>query len=237
MQYFANTQRPSTPRRNGSSSRPVTRTSDIDFDQVPSPRQHGSQRKSASGPGPSNLSKSLHARDLRQDQDSDPPDNDAHDHGGMDDNGAFEDYGQPDDGSPPQDSPQHQTSFTQMDQDDDEDEGEDGQGGHDEERQQEEDRQTPLPPLRRNKGKERAVLPDVPEEDEDVEDEIAQGLQHYDDDGGGEEEDRTEPEKRQNKKAKLTNEEARKPGRSRGKSKKENRSKSLLLRSTPYYPY
>jgi centromere protein C len=157
----------------------------------------------------------------------------------MDENGAFEDYGQPDDGSPPRDSPQHQTSFTQMDQDDDEDEGEDGQGVHDEEQQQEEDRQTPLPPLRRNKGKERAVLPDIPEEDEDLEDEIAQGLQHVelqhyhdDDNGGGEEEDRTEPEKRQNKKAKLANEEARKPGRLRGKSKKENRSKSLLLRST-----
>jgi centromere protein C len=128
-----------------------------------------------------------------------------------------------------------------MDQDDDDDEGEGGQGGHDEE-QQEEDRQTPLPPLRRNKGKERAVLPDVPEEDEDLEDEIAQGLQHVelqhydDDDGGREEEDRTEPEKRRNKKAKLANEETRKPSRPRGKSKKENRGKSLLLRSTSILP-
>jgi centromere protein C len=142
---------------------------------------------------------------------------------------AFEDYGQPGGGSPPQDSPQHQTSFTQMDQDgdDEEEEGNDGQGSHEEEQEQEKDRQTPLPPLGRNKGKQKAVLPDVPEEEEDVEDGIAQGMhevgqQQYDDDGGGEE-DYPEPELRRNKKAKLAKEEARRP---RGKSKKENRGKS-----------
>ncbi|KAF8237718.1 hypothetical protein L208DRAFT_1375521 [Tricholoma matsutake] len=231
MQYFANTQQPSTPRRTSSSSRPVTRTSDIDFDQVPSPRPRGSSRKSVSGPGPSNLSKSYHARDLQRDQDSDPPDNDAQDHGGMDDNDAFEDHGQPNGGPPPQDSPQHQTSFTQMDQDDNENEGEGGQGdgGHEQEEEEEEEHQTPLPPLRRNKGKERAVLPDVPEEEEEgLEDEIARGMQdveqqRYDDDDGGEEDDHAPPEPRQSKKAKVTNEDTKKPGRPRAKSKKENR--------------
>jgi hypothetical protein len=122
-----------------------------------------------------------------------------------------------------------------MDQDgDDEEEGEGGQGGHEDE-QEEEDRQTPLPPLRRNKGKEKAVLPNVPEEEEDVEDEIVQGMheveqqQYDDDDGGGEEEDYPEPESRRNKKAKFAKEEARKP---RGKSKKENRGKSSYIQLT-----
>jgi centromere protein C len=228
-QYFANTQQPSTPRRTGPLSRPVSRSSDIDFDQVPSPRP---PRKSASGPGPSNLSKSLQARDLQQD--SDPPDNDAHDHGGMDDNGAFEDYGQPDGGSP-QDSPLHQTSFTQMDKDDDGDDDEGDDEG--EEQQQQDDHQAQPPPARRNKGKERVVdvLPDVPEEEEeDLEEEIVQGMQdveqqHDDDDG---EEDHIEPDPRRNKKAKVANEEARKPRQPRGKSKKENRGKYLFHCST-----
>ncbi|RDB22191.1 Centromere protein 3 [Hypsizygus marmoreus] len=221
LQYFANSRQPVTPSnlsRNGSSSRPVARTSDVDFDQVPSPRPRGSIRKSVGhGPGPSSLSRSIHARDLEQE--SDPPENDYDDL----ENGGYNDQAG---GSPNQDSPQG-TSFTQMDQDDDDDEQDDpvGQQEYDEPEQE----PTP-PPARRDKGKGRATLSEVPEEPEDeVEDEIAKGLedvqhQQYSDDDQADEEEHPEPEPRKVKKAKFAAEERHKPvGRPRGKSKKENR--------------
>ncbi|KDQ61227.1 hypothetical protein JAAARDRAFT_32229 [Jaapia argillacea MUCL 33604] len=124
MVYFSNARHPAMPssvQRVGSSSRPVARASDVDFDELPSPRPSrrgssvASRRSMANGnvPGPSNLSRS-----------SLPPP-DEPDAGGMDDN-SFE----PGDNSglPPSDdvpTPRQRTmshaSFTQMDQDDDDD--------------------------------------------------------------------------------------------------------------------
>ncbi|KAF9462682.1 Mif2/CENP-C like-domain-containing protein [Collybia nuda] len=223
MQYFANSRHPATPSslgRAGSSSRHIPRTSDVDFDEIPSPRPRGSARKSVghtAGHGRSSLSRSVRARDL--DSDSDPPDND---YGGMDNGGH--DNASPQGGGSADRTTHHETSFTMMDQDDnddDDDDDEDQQNGHDGEEE------PSPPPLRRGKGKERA-LSEVPEEpEEEVEDEIAQALDDIeqgasDDDEAGEE--LPEPEPRRSKKAKFAVEEVKKSvGRSRGKSKKENR--------------
>jgi centromere protein C len=232
MQYFANSRHPATPSnssRAGPSSRHMPRTSDVDFDKVPSPRPRGSIRKSVghtSGLGPSNLSKSVRARDLNSD--SDPLDND---YGGMDNNG-LDDYS-PQAGGSGGRSTHHETSFTMMDQDDDDDDDRDQHNGHGGD--EEGDHQSPLPPpLRRDKGKERA-LSEVPEEvEEEVEDDIAQGLEEVeqvasDEDEEVGEEEHPEPEPRRSKKAKFAVEEVKQPGRPRGKSKKENRRESQVI--------
>lgn len=119
--YFAHTRNPPSPstRRLGqSSSQPVPRTSDVDFDSVPSPRRSKQSRvlRQSNGAGPSNLSKSIVAFD---DEEQD---------GGVDDNG-FDDYDPPGNDISPdihaasQRTPRR-TSFSAMDQDDDEDEEE-----------------------------------------------------------------------------------------------------------------
>ncbi|KAF5365797.1 hypothetical protein D9615_010691 [Tricholomella constricta] len=218
MQYFANSRQPVTPTsaRNGVSTRPVTRTSDIDFDQIPSPRSRGSARKSTgyiSGPGPSRLSNSFRAQDVEDDLEED--DHADHNHSGY--------HGDQASGSGEHDSPQG-TSFMAMDQDDDDSGPEAGHNGvpDDEEPEEEEEPLT----ARRDKGKGRAPLSDVAEEPEsEIEDEIAQELeeeQHYSDDDGGPEEHHTELSPRRTKKAKFAEELQRPHGRS-SKSKKENR--------------
>lgn len=202
----------------------MTRTSDIDFDEVPSPRPRGSVRKSmghTSGSGPSRLSKSFNAVDMEED--SDPMDE------GFDapENGNY--------GGSPQESPQG-TSFVQLDRDDDDNEPEEG------DYQQEEEEELPEheTPSRASKGKARA-LSDVPEGDEsEVEDEIAKGLEndgqrHSDEDEQVHEEDFPEPQPRKTKKAKFAQEEVKKPqGRPRGKSKKENRRESFVILSSDF---
>ncbi|KAF8077557.1 Mif2/CENP-C like-domain-containing protein [Lyophyllum atratum] len=219
LQYFANSRQPVTPisNRNGSSSRPVTRTSDIDFDQVPSPRSQGAARKStgySSGPGPSRLSNSFHAQDFERDSEEE------------DDDEGHRDARDYDDGPGEGDSPQG-TSFMQMDQDDDDEEPEaDHNGVPDDEEPEEE---TPPPSAKQRKGKGRAALPDVPEEREsEVEDEIAKGLedvhhQQYSDDDGHNGDDHPEPSPRRTKKAKFADERPKSQARPLGKSKKENR--------------
>ncbi|KAJ7137942.1 Mif2/CENP-C like-domain-containing protein [Mycena epipterygia] len=102
VQNYTNNRAPATPRT--PRSRPVARTSEVDFDQVPSPRTRASGGRTA---GPSRLAKS--AQELL-DQDEEEEDYDG---GG----GGFDDYG-------PQESPR-QLSFTEMDtRDDDDDEEE-----------------------------------------------------------------------------------------------------------------
>jgi hypothetical protein len=101
-----------------------------------------------------------------------------------------------------------------QDDDDDEEDGVNGNEGHQEAEEEEE-----TPPPKRNKGKNKATLLEMPESG--AEDEIEQGLleverRHYDDDDG-EQEDYPEPDPRRNKKAKFA---AEKPGRPRGKMKK-----------------
>ncbi|KAG6887605.1 hypothetical protein C0995_014084 [Termitomyces sp. Mi166 len=209
-QYFANSRQTVTPtaNRNGSSSRTVARTSDIDFDRIPSPR---SSRKST-GPGPSRLSSSYVA-----------PDDDSDDNDNAPDYGYGGDYDDQPDGSGDHDIPQG-TSFREMDQDDDEQQ----------EQPDEEPEETP-PPSKRDKGKGRATLSDVPEEREsEIEDEIAQSLedvrgQTYSDEeppaaDGPEPEPEPEPSLRRAKKIKIA-EDLLKPSRQKnGRSKKENRT-------------
>ncbi|KAJ7453078.1 Mif2/CENP-C like-domain-containing protein [Mycena latifolia] len=103
IQNYANARPPNTPR----TPRPIARTSEVDFDQVPSPRLHGSgARAGGRTAGPSRLSQS--AKELL-DQDEDE------DFGG----GSFDDDAPPDDDSP------RQLSFTEMDREDDEEEEQD----------------------------------------------------------------------------------------------------------------
>ncbi|KAJ7579047.1 Mif2/CENP-C like-domain-containing protein [Mycena floridula] len=111
IQYLANSRKPTTPSRLsrvGSSSRPVARTSDVDFDRVPSPRP---QRTPANGRAPSHssLSKSYRNHQLSPERESDPQNPDDFD-------GGIDDFAQ-------DDSPK-QTSFMDMDRDDDEDDDE-----------------------------------------------------------------------------------------------------------------
>ncbi|KAG5633845.1 hypothetical protein DXG03_006602, partial [Asterophora parasitica] len=119
MQYFANSHQPITPTssRSGSSTRPVTRTSDIDFDQIPSPRS-GSARQSLghrmSGPGPSRLSNSFRPQDDDEEEDFD----------------GQNQYDDPDQASGSGGHDSHRrTSFRAMDQDDDGDDDDDDGGG------------------------------------------------------------------------------------------------------------
>ncbi|GLB34534.1 putative centromeric dna binding protein [Lyophyllum shimeji] len=218
VQYFANSRQPMSPAsyRNGISSRPVGRTSDIDFDQVPSPRPRGNVRKST-GPGPSRLSRSFHAQDLQQDSEEDEA--------GAADGGLshYEDQ----DGDYNRDVSPEGTSFVQMDQDDDEEEEQ--EVTHNGIPHEEPEEETPPPPTRRDKGKGRAPLPDVPEEREsEVEDEIANGLdnnhyQQYSDEDGPNEQQEPELSPRRAKKAKFAEDRQRLKTRPLGKSKKENR--------------
>lgn len=127
--YFAHTRNPPSPshstnlnstRRLGqSSSRPVPRSSDVDFDSVPSPRRSQQSRvlRQSNGAGPSNLSKSTVAFDDDEGGEVDG--------GGGDD--GFDDYDPPgNDASPDahtasQRTPRR-TSFSALDQDDEEEE-------------------------------------------------------------------------------------------------------------------
>ncbi|KAJ7143199.1 Mif2/CENP-C like-domain-containing protein [Mycena crocata] len=107
IQNYANARQPNTPRI----SRPISRTSEVDFDQVPSPAQRPQKSLLA---GPSRLTQSAQEL-LDQDEDEYERDDDDDDDFG----GGFNDY------APQEDSPQ-QVSFTEMDtrQDDDDEENE-----------------------------------------------------------------------------------------------------------------
>ncbi|KAJ7154180.1 Mif2/CENP-C like-domain-containing protein [Mycena filopes] len=149
IQNYANTRLPNTPR---GQQRPISRTSEVDFDRVPSPRTHSSARRST--PGPSRLAPQQQQQDDDDDDDFGGGGNDTYDAGdrGGDDYGAHN----------PGDSPR-QLSFTEMDTRDDDDE-------EDEEEQEE----PPVSsPKRGGKGKARAI-------DLEVEDEIARGMDDVD---------------------------------------------------------
>ncbi|KAJ6526231.1 Mif2/CENP-C like-domain-containing protein [Mycena vulgaris] len=138
IQNYSNNRQPNTPR----TPRPIARTSEVDFDQVPSPRAHGSAGRTA---GPSRLARS--ARELlEQDEEDD-------DYGG---GGGFDDY------APQEDSPR-QLSFTEMDTRDEEEE--------------DYENQLPVSSPKRGKGKGKA-REEV--EDEEVEDDIARGMDDVD---------------------------------------------------------
>ncbi|TFK36420.1 Mif2/CENP-C like-domain-containing protein [Crucibulum laeve] len=221
LHYFSNARPPSTPTnltRNGSSSRIVARTSDVDFDELPSPRRRASSLRPLNngGPGPSTLSKSHSARDLN-------PSSDASDDGGYDDGGmgnGFDDFGPQEGPSPEQPTPRR-TSFSQINEDDEEDEGDDPDADV-----------LPQPtPGKRDKGKGRASAVEEPSEDDaSVEDGIAESLAdvdmgHYSDEEEDEPqaEPELEPEPQPKKKVKMAEEGKKSRVQSVTRNKKENR--------------
>ncbi|KAI0373070.1 hypothetical protein BV20DRAFT_853089 [Pilatotrama ljubarskyi] len=176
--YFAHTRVntiTSSVQRVGSTSRPVAHTSDVDFDEVPSPRASPSYtaRKSLPhsrgirSPGPSRLSHST----VVQDQDDE---SDGSVGGGSPDFGNYgndmddeEDYPQQDPHTPRKGQTPHRTSFAQMDQE------------AEEEAQVEDEMDYDRSPSAKVRGKQRAsfVSPPPPPPDDDMEPEIEQGLQ------------------------------------------------------------
>lgn len=228
MRYLSNARIPSTPtlRNISGSSRPVARSSEIDFDDIPSPRPRKSISRVAKA-GPSSLSTSVTARNFEPDSDSDnePADygnyGDDMDVSGMENlNGDYGAEDSPPPPSPPQRSSPRRKSFAQIDQEMD---------GPDEDETEVDEPEEPPPesPPRMEKGKRKAHLEDIQEEDEAVEEEIAQGLndvEQYDSEG----EEEREPSPPPKKKQKVAEKDRPKKNTS-SKSKKENWGESVFL--------
>ncbi|KAG6885871.1 hypothetical protein C0993_008390, partial [Termitomyces sp. T159_Od127] len=147
------------------------------------------------------------------------PEDSSDDNDNAPDYGYGGDYDDQPDSSGEQDAPQG-ASFREMDEEEDDDDDEQ------QDQPDEEPEETP-PPSKRDKGKQRAALSDVPEEREsDIEDEIAQSLEVVRQTYSDEEPppaDEPEPSPPRAKKIKIA-EESSKPARQRnGRSKKENR--------------
>ena len=141
----------------------MARTSDIDFDKIPSPRPNTSSQKRARNgvPGPSSASKYMRMSLLEPNSGS--PDSGDQDNGiGPD---PFDDYAPRENQSPDQVS-SRRTSFGRLEQEEDDDED-----------AQEEEEPPQETPSKRDKGKRKAVPHEEPDQD-DVEDEIAQELEN-----------------------------------------------------------
>ncbi|KAI0062347.1 hypothetical protein BV25DRAFT_1825795 [Artomyces pyxidatus] len=207
---------PSSVSRVGSSSRPVARGSDVDYDAVPSPparssiadRSRRSSVYNGGTAGPSRLSHSVVAHD----EDEDMP---------FDDGGGEDHYQDEGDyrrqsfaGATPR-----RTSFTQIGRDESV-EDENLPGGEEDEDEDEEDAQARAEHSRA-KGKGRALDQDDGD-DQEVEEEIAQGMQEVDNDYPEDEDDEEpEPERPEKRKRASSVEEGvqKKP---RGRPKKTN---------------
>ncbi|KAL1944764.1 hypothetical protein VTO73DRAFT_3194 [Trametes versicolor] len=181
--YFAHTRvNPitSSVQRPGSSSRPVAHTSDVDFDAVPSPRASPSYTARKSLPhsretlslGRSRLSHSTVAPEEDDDDDDGSDGGGAPDYGGYDDNFDDEDDTPPPVSRTPHRTPHRvqtprRTSFAQMDQE------------AEEEAQVEDVMDFGRSPSAKARGKQRAsyVSPPPPQYEDDMEPEIAQGLE------------------------------------------------------------
>ncbi|KAJ3566820.1 hypothetical protein NP233_g6766 [Leucocoprinus birnbaumii] len=225
VRYLSNARIPSTPtlRNTGGSSRPVARSSEVNFDDIPSPRPRASVSRSAKA-GPSNLSKSVTAQDSLPDSDSD---NEPADYGDFDNtfdvtattdmNGDLDQQDPPPHSPTPQRSSPRRKSFAQIDQDFEGPEEDEFQQA---EEQEEEQEQEPSPP-RTDKGKRKAQLEDIEEEDAQIEDEIAQDLHDFgNDQSEGEEREPSPPPK---KKQKFADEPEKQKKPKPSKLKKENR--------------
>ena len=229
---------PTTVGRSRSSNRPVARTSDVDFDKIPSPRPLSSTQRSGQNarPGPSSLSKSIRAREST-------PDN-AQDEGGHydyqeDDMGnGFGDYAPQE--TPPESSPKRgrgrPRSFNRIEEDNEEqDEEQDEEPDEEQEQEQEDDEdreKTPTQP-KRDKGKNRAVREESREPSEGVEDEIAQGLEDVGLGPGSDEEEEDIDQEPEPPVKKARVESPKKPGRkTKSTSKKENRGAFFLAHFT-----
>lgn len=168
VQHLVNLRPPVTPPTVGrrSSIRPMSRTSGVDFDQLPSPRPMSSVHRSGlnGGPGPSGLSRTRSYREPEPPSDSPNGNLDYGDEAR--DQSMFDDYRPQEDDSPG--SFPHEKNFSRIEQDDDdEDEQEEEEAADPEE--------TPKPSRRLEKGKGKA-REEWPEQDEEAEDEIATGL-------------------------------------------------------------
>ncbi|PBK93241.1 hypothetical protein ARMGADRAFT_992935 [Armillaria gallica] len=199
IHYIANTRKPATPsssRRIGSSSRPVARVSDVDFDRVPSPRLQSSR---SNGRGRSRLSETVTAQDIADEQLEHSEDQD----GDAMNNGDYDNFGQDDVPSP------QQTSFMEMDRDDDDEQ----QGDADE----------TLPTVtsakKSKKGKQRVTLEEL---DDDVEAGIAHELEQLDREPLSDEDEETSQKKVRVEKAKAK----KKAVSTSSRRLKENRSMS-----------
>lgn len=221
VRYLSSARIPSTPtlRNTSGSSRPVARSSEVDFDDIPSPRPRTSVSRAAKA-GPSSLSKPVLSRDFAFDSGSD---NEPADYGNdMDVSGVTEMNGNYDAGnsppssqSPPQRSSPRRKSFTQIDEDPD--------GQEEDELEQ----QPSESPPRMDKGKRKARLDDIQEEEEEVEEEIAPDMNDVQDELSEAERETSPPPK---KKQRVTEEEKEKQRKLRpSRSKKENRGGSRSL--------
>ncbi|THH20901.1 hypothetical protein EW146_g546 [Bondarzewia mesenterica] len=218
--YFANARQPVPPssvRRAASSSRRLSRISDVDFDNVPSPRPRSSlihtQRSSmhgASSAGPSRLSQSAATHEFDEDVPMDDTIGGGFNDDGDDDFGdsGFEPYdpsttnGHSESYAPP--ATPRRTSFTQIGQESDEE-------------QEQEEHQTAMSNRSKGKGKGRAVN-GYQDDDDGIEDDIQQGLDDVDmQDVNDESEPELEPGP--SKKRKNEEDDQRKPKQPRGRKK------------------
>ncbi|KAJ7841776.1 Mif2/CENP-C like-domain-containing protein [Mycena leptocephala] len=210
IQNYSNTRPPNTPR----TARPISRTSEVDFDQVPSPRPNGSARRTT---GPSRLG----AQELL---DQDEEEEDYGDGSGGSGGGGFDDYGAQDDysGAHPGDSPR-QLSFTEMDTRDDDDEEED-------------EVSPPKSSPKRGKGKAKAAPEPVEDEDDGMEDDIARGMDDVDMAPPDSDEEPAQPQSPP-KKTRPAAKEKPKPSASKSKRQKENREVPDGVRRSKRVPY
>ncbi|KAI1788403.1 Mif2/CENP-C like-domain-containing protein [Ganoderma leucocontextum] len=243
--YFAHTRVnsiTSSVQRVGSSSRPVAHQSDVDFDAVPSPRASPTYTARRAAPNghsrtsvPSRLSQSMVVQESDEESDVDPgaPNYD------------YGDYGEDDmqlDNSPPPPLPASQasrtpqsahssrrTSFANLNQEEDE---------HVDEQQLEDDMNFNRSPSEKARGKRRATIHD--DQDEDMEPEIALGLDDVEQEPVDEPIDEEEPvqEEPHGKKGKktggkekaATNKRKENAGATRGRSRAQ---KEVLRDVTP----
>ncbi|KAF8801665.1 hypothetical protein BYT27DRAFT_7173908 [Phlegmacium glaucopus] len=222
VQYLVDARPPVSPARSlrtQSSVRPVARTSDIDFDKIPSPRPNTSLQRNARNsvvPGPSRASRIYEPE----------PDTGSPDPGDQNDMGPdpFDNYSPQESRSPHQVSPRKSFARIEEDQDEDEGEGEDGQ-------EEEADAMQDTPSKsKQDKGKRKTALHEEP--DQDVEDEIAQELEDVGSDRDSE--DDMEVEQEPQPSVKKVKGEVKNPHKAptESKTKKENRSPRQGIRKS-----
>ncbi|KAF9532781.1 Mif2/CENP-C like-domain-containing protein [Crepidotus variabilis] len=241
VQQMVNHRPPVTPpsARRRSSVRPVARTSDVNFDDIPSPRPNSAKRGSRHAAAQSsNLSRSNRTREREPSLDS-PNEGGGGDYsyGGTNDmdQSGFDDYDPPQN-DPPSDPP-GETSFSRMNED--EDEGDERRDEPQDEEEEEDQEKTPKASSKQqDKGKAKATEKTPrgrrrdPSED-GVEDEIAQGMDEVDlePDSDGEQEERP------TKKSKVSPVKEKKvPRETESRKKKENRPQREGVRKSKRKP-
>lgn len=228
MRYLSNAQIPSSPTlRNNSGSgslRPVARSSEVDFDDIPSPRQRISISSSARAQ-PSGLSNTFTASQPDTDSDNEPLDHGSN----FDVSGTTDLNGDlgPQDSPPRTPSPALQRSsprrrsFIQIDQ------GFNSQEEEEEHRTEEQETEQLDEPPRIVKGKRKIRLKDVEDEELEVEEEIAQGLHDLEIEQSEEEEQTPPPPAK--KKQRLIEEQEKPKNNETRKKMKENRGSIQFL--------